>query len=92
MARVYRTFDYGEARVRVALVDDPGAADLLVHRVGTWGTAHGDALWYLTGNKQDATVWVYFGSIGASDVKVYFVDSYGQAGWQRPHRLKGRFG
>lgn len=92
MARVYQTYYMGEAHVRAAVVDDPGEAHLCVHRVRTWGLARGDALWYITPDKQDATVWVYFGSIGFSQVKICFVDNYTQAGWRCPHRLKGRFG
>jgi hypothetical protein len=82
----------GEARIRAALVDDPGQADLCVHRVHSWGEAHGDALWYLTRDKQEADTWVYFGSIGMSEIKVCFVDNYSQAGWQRRHPLRGAFG
>ncbi|MFL6713299.1 MAG: DUF6150 family protein [Sulfurifustis sp.] len=92
MARVYQCSNYGEAHIRVAVVDDPGEADLCVHRVSSWGLASGDALWYLTRDKQDATVWLYFDSFGASQVRVCFVDNYTQAGWRRPHPLKGRFG
>lgn len=92
MARVYQTTTQGEAHIRAALVDVPGWADLCVHRVSSWGMAQGDALWYITRDKQDATVWVYFGSIGESQVKICFVDNYTQAGWQRSHPLKGRFG
>lgn len=92
MARIYQTPDMGEAHVRVALVEDIGQADLCVHRVASWGLARGDALWYLTRDKQEATAWVYFGSIGFSELLVCFVDNYTQARWVRPHRLKGRFG
>lgn len=91
MARIYQTATMGEAHVRVALVQERGVADLLVHRVGSWGLAHGDARWYITKNKQDATVWLFFTSLGMAEVKVCFVDNYGEAGWQTPHRLKGRF-
>ncbi len=91
MARVFQTFDFGEAQVRIAIVNDPGQADLWVHRVDSWGLANGDALWYITRDKQEANVWVYFGNIGMSQVLVSFVDNYGQAGWQRAHPLKGRF-
>lgn len=92
MARVYQTKEMGEAHIRAALVENQGEADLCVHKVSSWGLANGDALWYITDNKQDADVWVYFGSQGMSEVKVYFVDNYGMAGWQvAKHRLKGRF-
>lgn len=77
--------------MRVALVEDVGQADLCVHRVASWGLASGDALWYITRDKQEASAWAYFGSIGFSELLVCFVDSYGQAGWRRRHRLKGRF-
>ena len=91
MARVFQTASMGEAQVRVAIVRDRGEADLLVHRVGSWGLASGDALWYITRNKQDATVWIYPCSIGMAQVKVCFVDNYTEAGWQRPHPCKSRF-
>lgn len=91
MARVYQTGSMGEAHVRVAIVTAQGQADLLVHRVGNWGLAQGDGLWFITRNKQDATVWIYPCSIGMAEVCVCFVDNYALAGWVKPHRLKGRF-
>ncbi|THF63691.1 hypothetical protein E6C76_13970 [Pseudothauera nasutitermitis] len=91
MARVYQAATMGEAQVRVAFVRDRGQADLLVHRVGNWGLARGDALWFITRDKQDATVWIYPCSLGMADVNICFVDNYAEAGWLRPHRLKGRF-
>ena len=48
MARVYQTYLQGDAHIRVALVDDPGMADLWVCQVSSWGMAAGDALWYVT--------------------------------------------
>jgi hypothetical protein len=92
MARIYQTFDYGEARIRAAVVSHRGKADLCVHRVSSWGLARGDALWYITTNKQDANLWVYFDSYGAAQLRICFVDTYGEAGWLRPHELKGRLG
>lgn len=91
MARVYQTASMGEAHVRVAIVSARGQADLLVHRVASWGLAHGDALWLITRDKQDATVWIFPCSIGMADVCVCFVDNYSEAGWVKPHRLQGRF-
>jgi hypothetical protein len=91
VARIYQTASMGEAHIRVAFVSDRGQADLLVHRVGSWGLAHGDALWFITRDKQDATVWIYACSIGMAQVKVCFVDNYGEAGWLTSNRHKGRF-
>ena len=90
MARIYQTSNMGEAHFRVNL-SDRGTADLLVHRVGSWGLAHGDALWFITRDKQEADVWLYFTSLGMAQLKVCFVDSYGEAGWQHAHPLQGRF-
>lgn len=57
------------------------------------GLARGDALWFITRDRSDATAWVYFCSIGMAQVRVCFVDSYGEAGWQDPkHAYRGRFG
>jgi hypothetical protein len=81
----------GEARVRVALVDRPGEADWWVYRVGSWGEASGDSYWYITRDKQDATAWVYFCSLGLAQVSVCFVSNRGEAGWRREHPLRGRF-
>lgn len=91
MARVYQTALMGEAHLKVAIVQAKGMADLLVHRVGSWGLARGDALWYITRDKQDATVWIHTTSEGMADVRICFVDSYAEAGWVRPHRCRGRF-
>lgn len=90
MARIYQAGSMGEAHVRVAFVSR-GDADLLVHRVSSWGSAKGDALWFITRDRQDATCWIYAVSQGMADVKICFVDSYGEAGWQKESRFKGRF-
>jgi hypothetical protein len=92
MARIYQAATMGEADVRVAIVGERGAADLLVCRVGSWGMAQGDALWFITRNRQDATASVFFTSQGLAELKVCFVTSQAEAGWQRPGRFRGRFG
>lgn len=91
MAKIYQAASMGEAHVRVARVDDPGQADLLVYRVGSQGMAHGDEYWFITYNKQDANTWVYFTSPGFAQLKICFVKHRGEAGWQRPSRFAGRF-
>lgn len=91
MARIYQASSMGEANIRVALVEK-GEADLLVHRVSSWGLAFGDARWFITPNKQDASCSLYFTSQGMAQVKICFVDTFGEAGWQRESRYKGRFG
>jgi len=91
MARIYQVPNMGEAHLRVALVSDRGQADLWVHRVDSWGLAQGDARWFITRNRHDATTWVYFTSIGMAQLLVCFVDSYGEAGWREAsHKFKGR--
>jgi hypothetical protein len=81
MTRIYQSPNIGDAQVRVALVRSIGQADLLVHRVSSWGLARGGALWYITRNKQDAQVYVYMCSLGMAQLRVCFVNTYGQAGW-----------
>lgn len=90
MARIYQAATMGEAHVRVAIVAR-GTADLLVHRVSSFGLATGDGLWFITRDQQEATAWVFFTSIGMAEVKICFVDSYAEAGWQVTSRYKGRF-
>jgi hypothetical protein len=90
MARIYQTTEMGEAQIRVALVSR-GEADLFACRVGNYGMAQGDSLWFITRDKQGANTRVCFTSIGMAEVKVCFVDSQSEAGWQKEHRYKGRF-
>lgn len=85
MAIVYQTTTLGDAQLRVALVER-GSADLLVHRVSSFGLAHSDALWCITHDRQSATVIVCFTSQGMAQLKICFVDNYGEAGWQMPRR------
>ncbi|MDQ1812081.1 DUF6150 family protein [Massilia sp. CCM 9210] len=92
MARIYQSATMGDADVLVAIVDAQGMADLLVHRVSSWGLAHGDARWFITRDRQDATAVVHFTSPGFAQVNVCFVASYGEAGWQTDSKFRGRFG
>lgn len=92
MARIYQTEDFGMSDIRAALVPHTGEADLCVLRVSSWALAHGDALWFICRNRQDAQVCVKFTSRGMAEVNICFVSDHSQAGWQRPHRLRGRFG
>lgn len=92
MARIYQAATPGEAQVRIALVRDRGRADLLACRVASWGAAYGDALWFITRSRHDATVVAYFCDEGMAQLKVCFVDARGEAGWRNAHRMKGRLG
>ncbi|KAF0815279.1 hypothetical protein IGB42_00360 [Andreprevotia sp. IGB-42] len=92
MARIYQSATPGEAHLRVAIVPERGRADLLVHRVASQGLAHGDALWFITRDRQMASAWVYFTSPGMADLNICFVDNYSEAGWLKESRYKGRFG
>ncbi|WP_431095002.1 DUF6150 family protein [Polaromonas aquatica] len=80
MPRIYESPTMGDADIRVALVSDLGQADLLVHRVSSWGLATRPWLWYMA-PKQDANLYVYFCSLGMAQLTVCYVDTYGQAGW-----------
>jgi hypothetical protein len=53
--------------------------------------AHGDAVWFMTPHRHDATLRVYFTSRGMAQVRVCFVDTYSAAGWRHGHPLQGRF-
>ena len=92
MAKVFQTATLGSAHFRVAIVNDRGRADLLVHRVSSFGMAAGDARWFITRDQQMATAWVYFCSPGMADFNICFVDNYSEAGWQKPSPFKGRLG
>lgn len=92
MARIYQSPTMGDADVRVVTVTNRGEADLLVHRVSSWGLASGDGLWFLTRDRQDATCRIFMTSHGLAEVRICFVDGMADAGWRRPHRLRGRFG
>ncbi len=91
MAFIYQAATMGEGHVRVAIVTTRADADLLVHRVSSSGLARGDGLWFITREKQNANTWVFFTTIGMAQVKIFFVDTYDEAGWVRPHPYKGKF-
>lgn len=91
MATIYQTTQMGEAHVLVSLVQQRGEADLLVHRVSSRGMAASEAHWFITRDRQSANTWVFFTSPGFAHVRIFFVDSAGEAGWQMPHRYRGRF-
>ena len=83
VARIFQSETMGEADVRVAIVPRDNA-DLLVHRVSSRGLARGDAVWYITRDRQEATARVFFVSQGMAQLKICFVDNHGEAGWQVP--------
>lgn len=83
LAIIYQTTNMGDAQVRIAFVDR-GNADLLVHRVTSPGLARGDGLWFVTRDRRIATVTVYFTSVGMAQLKICFVDSDSEVGWQVP--------
>lgn len=91
MPTIYQSPSMGDAHVRVALVER-GKADLLVHRVGSRGLADGEARWFIARDKQDADLYVFFTSEGMAQLKVCFVDTYGEAGWQGPRPAGVRLG
>ncbi|WP_240648363.1 DUF6150 family protein [Pararobbsia silviterrae] len=79
-----------EAQFRVTLVDDAARADLLVCRVSSAAEAHGDALWFITSDRQFPGTPVYFCDERQADLKVCFVHARGEAGWRRAHPMQGR--
>ncbi|GLU31280.1 DUF6150 family protein [Trinickia caryophylli] len=92
MARIYQAESMGMADVRIALVRDRARADLLACRVSSYGMATGDARWFITTDRAQATVTAYFCDEGSANLRVCFVSSLGEAGWLRLHRLQGRLG
>lgn len=91
MTCVYQCSHMGQSHVRVAVVPSRGDADLLVHRVHNRGLATRGWFWYVTAEPAEAQVWVYFCTVGMADLKVCFVETFGEAGWMREHRLKSVF-
>lgn len=83
VARIFQSETMGEADLRVAIVPRDNA-DLLVHRVSSPGLARGDAVWYMTRDRQEATARVFFVSQGMAQLKICFIDKRGEAGWQVP--------
>lgn len=93
MARIYQTYEFGEAQLKIALVHSLGMAQLAVCRVNCWGMAQGDAFWFITRDLQEATVRVKFCSEGEADLLICFVSTRGAAGWrQEQHRWRNRLG
>ncbi len=92
MARIFQTSSMAQADLLLNIVPARDMADLLVHRVSSMGLAQGDALWFITRNRQEATVSVHFTSRNLAQVTIFFVDSSGEAGWQKASLHRGRLG
>ncbi len=91
MASVFVTDAMGMADWLIARVFDRGRADLLVNCVGSYGLARGEALWFLTDDREMSSMQVCFCSEGMAQLKVCFVPTRGEAGWvQAQHPLRGR--
>jgi hypothetical protein len=88
MAKIYQTFSMGEAQYKIHISENKLDADLWVYVVNNRGTAGRNGLWYITNNKLEANIKGYFCSRGMAELIVYFVNVRGEAGWQKPHRLK----
>lgn len=89
MTIVYQISNPGDAQLRVALVDR-GMADLLVYRTSSRGMASRDSVWYITRDRQEAGVRVCFVSLGMAQLRIAFVSTYGEAGWQNPQLRHAR--
>lgn len=91
MAWVYQEGSFGGAQYRVALVLDPGRAELCVYRVSSPGLARGDAQWFITPDRQMAHTTIHLCSLGMAQLRICFVTTPGEAGWQvASHPLMGR--
>lgn len=90
MAVIYQTFSPGGADIRACVVEERGAADILVYVVRDMGAAQGDAIWYIARQPGISSSKLYFGSRGFAQLLVYFVTNRATAGWLRPHPLKNK--
>ena len=90
MASIYQTTNRGEASLRVYITPRREEADLWVYSPTLRGQADSDSLWYITTNRHKASQLCYFGSRAEAQLIVHFVESVGEAGWRRPHQLKGK--
>ncbi len=88
MAKIYQTFSIGEAKYRIHISQNKLDADLWVYIVTDRGSANKNGLWYISNNKLEADIKCYFCSRGMAELIVCFVNTRGEAGWQKPHRLK----
>lgn len=90
MTTVYQTFSVGEAHRKIYITQQKQEADLFVYIVGNKGLATRDGQWYLSKNRTEVNVRVYFSSRAMAELIVYFVNNRSEAGWQKSHHLKGR--
>ena len=93
MTRVYETDNPNFADVVVDLVETPVMADLLVYRRDdARSEAHSESVWTFVNSRENAHISVYFApkSLRAAHLKICYVSSRMQAGWNRRHRLQGK--
>lgn len=90
MAIIYQTFNFAEAKYSVYITKNPQEADIWVYPVNYLGGHRGDTIWYFTEIREEATCKIQLCSLGESNIVVYMVSRFGDAGWQTT-RKKGRF-
>lgn len=90
IVRVFQTFNRHEAKYIAHITQDKGKADLCAYLSPSRGLAHGETRWFLTNSRSDADAVFFFGAPGISNLFVFFSTNPAQAGWQKPHPLKGR--
>ncbi len=80
------------ADVVAELVAMRKSADLLICVVEARGPANGnDGLWCFVNSRAAASSCVYFADIREkADLRVFYVDSPGESGWAKDHKLRGR--
>ena len=81
MTIAYQTSVMQDADLRVALVERD-EADLLVYRAHSAASATAAGRWFLTRRREDADCTVYVGPVGFAKIKICYVDSPAEAGWQ----------
>ena len=87
MAIVFQTFNRADSTHLIHVTKAPNLADLWVYPVNYLGGHRGDCIWYFTDNRAEASSRIYLCSQAEAQAKVYFVNRYADAGWQKNQKL-----
>jgi len=91
MIKIYQAGSFGQAQYRVHITEQKSNADLLVYLVSNPALATGNGQWYVTNQYEEANRKVLFCNKSSAQFSICFVNSRGEAGWQKPTPLQHAF-
>ena len=87
MTVIYQTHHIGEADIRIYVTRHALEADLWIYLTEQKVLATSRYYWFVTKQKMESDIKLYFGHRGICELIVHFTYNKGAVGWQKQHPL-----